>query len=224
MLGGHGIVGGHIPLGHRHGVRREVPAEGLRDAVLLRRGGGQHRHLPRIAQHGGALEAAGHLHRREQPVRHGHGDRAVVGHLRRRPARLRLRHGQRDGRRHGRPGRARGDRPRRRPGAPREPPTLIEARCYRFMGHSMSDPVHGHYRTKEEVEGRSSRTRSGRTSSILKAAGLADQALLEDLDRKARAVTEQAVQFAEASPEPSPTSSTRMSTRSRTAPSPGANQ
>jgi pyruvate dehydrogenase E1 component alpha subunit len=32
-------------------------------------------------------------------------------------------------------------------------PTLIEARCYRFMGHSMSDPVHGHYRTKEEVEG-----------------------------------------------------------------------
>jgi pyruvate dehydrogenase E1 component alpha subunit len=30
-------------------------------------------------------------------------------------------------------------------------PTLIEARCYRFMGHSMSDPVHGHYRTKEEV-------------------------------------------------------------------------
>lgn len=31
-------------------------------------------------------------------------------------------------------------------------PTLVEARCYRFMGHSMSDPVHGVYRTKEEVE------------------------------------------------------------------------
>jgi pyruvate dehydrogenase E1 component alpha subunit len=31
-------------------------------------------------------------------------------------------------------------------------PTLIEARCYRFMGHSMSDPVHGVYRTKQEVE------------------------------------------------------------------------
>ncbi len=31
-------------------------------------------------------------------------------------------------------------------------PTLIEARTYRFRGHSMSDPVHSHYRTKEEVE------------------------------------------------------------------------
>ncbi len=31
-------------------------------------------------------------------------------------------------------------------------PTLIEARTNRFRGHSMSDPVHSHYRTQEEVE------------------------------------------------------------------------
>jgi pyruvate dehydrogenase E1 component alpha subunit len=82
-------------------------------------------------------------------------------------------------------------------------PTLIEARCYRFMGHSMSDPVHGHYRTKEEVEGQKQQDPIKHYFEYLKGAGLADQALLEELDRKARAVTEQAVQFAESSPEPS---------------------
>jgi len=31
-------------------------------------------------------------------------------------------------------------------------PTFIDAQTYRFRGHSMSDPVHSHYRTKEEVQ------------------------------------------------------------------------
>src|SRR5262249_59751610 len=31
-------------------------------------------------------------------------------------------------------------------------PTLIEARTYRFRGHSMRDPAGAVYRTKEEVE------------------------------------------------------------------------
>ena len=50
-------------------------------------------------------------------------------------------------------------------------PTLIEARCYRFMGHSMSDPVHGHYRTKEEVEEQKLKDPVRRYFERLKAAG-----------------------------------------------------
>ncbi len=50
-------------------------------------------------------------------------------------------------------------------------PTLIEARCYRFMGHSMSDPVHGHYRTKEEVEDQKQQDPIKQYFEHLKAAG-----------------------------------------------------
>jgi pyruvate dehydrogenase E1 component alpha subunit len=81
-------------------------------------------------------------------------------------------------------------------------PTLIEARCYRFMGHSMSDPVHGHYRTKEEVEEQKQQDPIRSYFQRLTAAGVVDQKGLEELDRKARAEVEQAIQFAEASPEP----------------------
>ena len=81
-------------------------------------------------------------------------------------------------------------------------PTLIEARCYRFMGHSMSDPVHGHYRTKEEVEEQKQQDPIRSYFQRLAAAGVVDQQGLEELDRKARAAVEQAIQFAEASPAP----------------------
>ncbi|MEW5982425.1 MAG: pyruvate dehydrogenase (acetyl-transferring) E1 component subunit alpha [Acidobacteriota bacterium] len=82
-------------------------------------------------------------------------------------------------------------------------PTLIEARCYRFMGHSMSDPVHGHYRTKEEVEEQKQMDPIRSYFDTLAEAGLIDQKGLEELDRKAREVTDSAIQFADASPEPS---------------------
>jgi pyruvate dehydrogenase E1 component alpha subunit len=83
-------------------------------------------------------------------------------------------------------------------------PTLIEARCYRFMGHSMSDPVHGHYRTKEEVEEQKLKDPVRRYFDKLAGAGVIDQAGLERLDAEVRKIVDAAVEFAEASPEPSP--------------------
>ena len=81
-------------------------------------------------------------------------------------------------------------------------PTLIEARCYRFMGHSMSDPVHGHYRTKEEVEEQKLKDPIRHYFKRLSDRKLLDQAGLERMDAEARAVVDAAVEFADASPEP----------------------
>jgi pyruvate dehydrogenase E1 component alpha subunit len=83
-------------------------------------------------------------------------------------------------------------------------PTLIEARCYRFMGHSMSDPVHGHYRTREEVEEQKLRDPIRHFVEQLSSAGYIDPPRLEDLDRQVRQVVDAAVAFADASPPPAP--------------------
>ncbi len=55
-------------------------------------------------------------------------------------------------------------------------PTLLEVRTYRFMGHSMSDPIHGHYRTREEVEDQRKRDPIAVWSQRLVDEGLLDQA------------------------------------------------
>jgi len=82
-------------------------------------------------------------------------------------------------------------------------PTLIEARCYRFMGHSMSDPVHGVYRTKEEVEEQKSRDPIRSFIDQLREEELVTQDELVALDERARAESEDAAKFAEESPDPS---------------------
>jgi len=82
-------------------------------------------------------------------------------------------------------------------------PTLIEARCYRFMGHSMSDPVHGHYRTREEVEEQKQKDPVRSFFGRLEADGVLDQKGLEALDAEIRRVVDDAVSFADSSPEPS---------------------
>jgi pyruvate dehydrogenase E1 component alpha subunit len=83
-------------------------------------------------------------------------------------------------------------------------PTLIEARCYRFMGHSMSDPVHGHYRTREEVEEQKLRDPIRVYFDRLAGEGLLDQQEFETMDREVRRRIDEAVAFADASPAPAP--------------------
>jgi pyruvate dehydrogenase E1 component alpha subunit len=83
-------------------------------------------------------------------------------------------------------------------------PTLIEARTYRFMGHSMSDPAHGHYRTKSEVEEQRHHDPIKNLTAALETIGLIDSEFLEELDQKIRDIVEEAVAFAERSPEPEP--------------------
>jgi len=83
-------------------------------------------------------------------------------------------------------------------------PTLLEVRTYRFMGHSMSDPLHGVYRTKDEVEEQKKRDPISQLALKLKDAGVLDQAGLDELDAAMRAEVEAAVQFAELSPDPDP--------------------
>jgi pyruvate dehydrogenase E1 component subunit alpha len=81
-------------------------------------------------------------------------------------------------------------------------PSLLEVRTYRFMGHSMSDPLHGVYRTKEEVEEQKKRDPISQLALKLKEEGALDDAALDALDAEVRAVVEAAVQFADQSPDP----------------------
>jgi pyruvate dehydrogenase E1 component alpha subunit len=81
-------------------------------------------------------------------------------------------------------------------------PTLLEVRTYRFMGHSMSDPIHGHYRTKEEVEEQRKRDPITVWGEQLKAAKLIDDAGIKAMDEAVMAEVMDALKFADESPEP----------------------
>ena len=83
-------------------------------------------------------------------------------------------------------------------------PTLLEVRTYRFMGHSMSDPLHGVYRTKDEVEEQKRRDPILQLSQQMLQAGTIDQAGMDALDTEVHAEVEDAVKFADESPDPAP--------------------
>jgi pyruvate dehydrogenase E1 component alpha subunit len=79
-------------------------------------------------------------------------------------------------------------------------PTLVEIRTYRFRGHSMSDP--GKYRTKEELEERKKRDILLRSRSELEARGYTEA--LDRLEKEVEDEVADAIRFADESPEPGP--------------------
>ncbi|HEY7771205.1 pyruvate dehydrogenase (acetyl-transferring) E1 component subunit alpha [Longimicrobium sp.] len=81
-------------------------------------------------------------------------------------------------------------------------PTLIEARTYRFVGHSMSDPVSGVYRTKEDVEKEKGNDPIRIFADLLARQNILSQEELEQMDEEVKRVSEESADFAEKSPEP----------------------
>jgi pyruvate dehydrogenase E1 component alpha subunit len=81
-------------------------------------------------------------------------------------------------------------------------PTLLEVRTYRFMGHSMSDAVSGTYRTKAELEEYMKRDPIMVLRMRMQDAGELDDAGMAALDDAVKKEVQDAWDFAEASPEP----------------------
>jgi pyruvate dehydrogenase E1 component alpha subunit len=79
-------------------------------------------------------------------------------------------------------------------------PTLMEIRTYRYFGHSMSDP--GHYRSKEEIEARRRSDPIELYKARLIEQKIATEESLNALDEEALAKAQAAYDFAEASAEP----------------------
>lgn len=79
-------------------------------------------------------------------------------------------------------------------------PSLIEVRTYRFMGHSMSDP--GNYRTRAEIEKHQERDPIKLFTDSLKEEGIINDDDVQVLEDRVKEEVERSVKFAEESPEP----------------------
>jgi pyruvate dehydrogenase E1 component alpha subunit len=88
-----------------------------------------------------------------------------------------------------------------------EGPTLLEFRTYRYKGHSMSDP--GKYRSKEEVEEYKQRDPIEIVRKALLSKKYATEKDLEAIDNKIHERVEESVKFAEESNYPDPAEALR---------------
>lgn len=83
-----------------------------------------------------------------------------------------------------------------------EGPTLLEAKTYRYKGHSMSDPAK--YRTKEEVEAYKQQDPIERIRTVILTKNIAEENELEAIEQRINAEIDECVTFAEQSPYPDP--------------------
>jgi len=81
-------------------------------------------------------------------------------------------------------------------------PTLLEARTYRYMGHSMSDP--GKYRTRAEIEKYQERDPIKVFTKTLKDNGVLSDSEIAEIEAQVKEEVERAVRFADESPLPDP--------------------
>ncbi|MGE5749818.1 MAG: pyruvate dehydrogenase (acetyl-transferring) E1 component subunit alpha [Gemmatimonas sp.] len=81
-------------------------------------------------------------------------------------------------------------------------PTLIEMRTFRFMGHSMSDAASGTYRSKEELEESMKRDPILLLHDLMRSEGQLSDGEFSKMDEEQKAIVQDAWDFADASPEP----------------------
>jgi pyruvate dehydrogenase E1 component alpha subunit len=79
-------------------------------------------------------------------------------------------------------------------------PYLLELRTYRYRGHSMSDPQK--YRTREEVEEYKKADPIEQVKMVMLQQNIVTEADLEAIDNEIKTIVEEAVAFAESSPYP----------------------
>ena len=82
----------------------------------------------------------------------------------------------------------------------RQRPYFLEATTYRFLGHSMADPAHGHYRTKSEVDEAKKRDPLLLLKTRLLSERLATEGDIKAIEQEVARTVQDAVQFADASP------------------------
>ncbi len=83
-------------------------------------------------------------------------------------------------------------------------PTLLDIQTTRFMGHSMSDAASGTYRKKEELDEALTRDPINLLRTKMEAANQITEAEYKAMDEELQAIVQDALDFADASPEPEP--------------------